>query len=62
MHGEIGNLGIKIGDGQPQHSQKQERWKKGRKSNSVALQELGALLINPGNIKKLFPKYPHMFK
>jgi hypothetical protein len=35
---------------------------KGRKSNSVALQELGELLINFGKIKKLFPTPPHMFK
>jgi hypothetical protein len=32
--------------------------KKGRKSNSVALQEMGALLINSGKIKKLFPHSP----
>jgi hypothetical protein len=62
MHGEIGHLGIKIGDGQPQHSPKQARRKKGRKSNSVALQELGALLINSGKIKNIFPTPPHMFK
>jgi hypothetical protein len=58
MHGEIGNLGIKTRDGQPQHSPKQARRKKGRKSNSVALQELGALLINSGKIKNLFPNSP----
>jgi hypothetical protein len=58
MHGEIGHLGIKTGDGQPQHSPKQARRKKGRKSNNVALQELGALLINSGKIKNLFPNSP----
>lgn len=54
-HGEIGHLGVKVGEGQPQPSPKQTRRKKGRKSNSVALQELGVLLINSGKIKKLFP-------
>ena len=58
MHREIGKSGIKSGDGQPQHSPKQARRKKGRKSNSVALQELGALLINSGKIKKIFPNSP----
>jgi hypothetical protein len=29
MHGEIGNLGIKTGEGQPQHSPKQARRRKG---------------------------------
>jgi hypothetical protein len=58
MHGEIGHLGIRTGDGQPQHSPKQARQKKGKKSNSVSLHELGALLINSGKIKKLFPKSP----
>ena len=62
MHGEIGHLGIKTGDGKPQHSPKKARRKKGRKSNSVALQELEALLINLGKIKNLFPNSPHMFK
>jgi hypothetical protein len=62
MHGEIGHLGIKIGDGQPKHSPKQTRQNKGKKSNSVALQELGALLINLGKIKNIFLKSPHMFK
>jgi hypothetical protein len=57
-HREIGHLGIKVGEVQPQLSPKQTRWKKGRKSNSVALQELRALLINSGKIKKLFPKSP----
>jgi hypothetical protein len=42
-HEEIGHLGIKAGEGQPQLSPKQTRRKKGRKSNNVALQELGAL-------------------
>jgi hypothetical protein len=61
MHGEIGHLGIKTRDGQPQHSPKQTRRKKGRKSNNVSLQELGALLINLGKIKKLFPNsLPHV--
>ena len=36
-HGEIGHLGIKEGEGQPQFSPKQMRRKKGRKSNCVAL-------------------------
>jgi hypothetical protein len=58
MHGEIGHLGIKIVDEQQQHSPKQARQKKGRKSNNVALQELEALLINSGKIKKLFPNSP----
>jgi hypothetical protein len=57
-HGEIGHLGIKAGEGQPQLSPKQTRRKKGRKSNNVALQELGALLINSGKIKNLFPNSP----
>jgi hypothetical protein len=61
-HGEIGHIGIKAGWGQPQLSPKQTRRKKGRKLNSVALQELGALPINSGKIKNLFPKSPHMFK
>ena len=58
MHGEIEHLGIKASKGIPQHSPKQTRRKKVRKSNSVALQELGALLINSGKIKKLLPKSP----
>jgi hypothetical protein len=58
MHGEIGHLGIKEGEGKPHHSPKQTRRKKGRKSNNVALQELGALLINSSKIKNLFPKSP----
>jgi hypothetical protein len=58
MHGEIAHLGIKTGDGQPQQSPKQARWKKGRKSNSVSLQELGALLINLGKIKISSPTPP----
>jgi hypothetical protein len=58
MHGEIGHLEIKTGDGQPKNSPKQARWKKGKKSNRVAPQELGALLINLGKIKKLFPNSP----
>jgi hypothetical protein len=58
MHGEIGYLGIKTGDGQPQHSPKQARRKKGIKSNSVSLQELGALLIKSGKIKKSLPQLP----
>jgi hypothetical protein len=58
MHGEIGHLGIKAGEGQPQLSPKQMRRRKGRKSNSVALQELGPLLMNSGKIKKLFPNSP----
>jgi hypothetical protein len=57
-HGEIGHLGIKVGEGQLQLSPKQTRRKKGRKSNSVSLQELGALLINSGKIKNLFPNSP----
>jgi hypothetical protein len=57
-YGETGHLGVKAGEGQPQLSPKQTRRKKGRKSNSVALQELGALLINSGKIKKLFPNSP----
>jgi hypothetical protein len=57
-HGEIGHLGIKAGKGQPQLSPKLMRRKKGKKSNNVALQELGALLINSGKIKKLFPNSP----
>jgi hypothetical protein len=57
-HGEIGHLGIKTKDGQPQHSPKQARRNKGRKSNNIALQELGALLINSGKIKKIFPNSP----
>ena len=61
-HGEIGHLGVKADEVQPQLSPKQMQRKKGRKSNSVALQELGALLINSGKIKKLFPNSPHMFK
>ena len=36
-HGEIGHLGVKSYEGQPQLSPKQTRRKKGRKSNSVAL-------------------------
>jgi hypothetical protein len=58
MHGEIGTLGIKAGDSQQQHSPKKAKRKKGRKYNSVALQELGALLINSGKIKKFFPTSP----
>jgi hypothetical protein len=61
-HEKIGHLGVKEGEGNPQHSPKQMRWKKGRKSNSIALYELGALLINSGKIKNLFPNSPHMFK
>jgi hypothetical protein len=57
-HGEMGHLGVKAGEVQPQLSPKQMRRKKGKKSNSVALQELGALLINSGKIKKLFPNSP----
>jgi len=63
MHAEIGNLGIKIGDGQPQHSPKQTRRKKGRKSNNATLDELGALMINSSKIKNIFPNSPpHTFK
>jgi len=58
IHGDIGTLGLKEGDNQHQESPKQAKRKKGRKSNSVALQELGALLINSGKIKKLFPNPP----
>jgi hypothetical protein len=36
-YGEIGHLGLKLGEGNPQHSPKQMRQKKGRKSNNVAL-------------------------
>jgi hypothetical protein len=57
-HGEIGHLGIKAGEGQLQLSPKQTKREKGKKSNSVALQELGTLLINSGKIKKLFPNSP----
>jgi hypothetical protein len=57
-HGEIGHLGIKTGEGQLQLSPKQTRRKKGRKSNNVALQELGALLINSGKIKKSLSQLP----
>jgi hypothetical protein len=57
-HGEIGHLGVKAGEGKPQLSPKKMRRKKGRKSNSVYLQELGALLIKSGKIKKLFPNSP----
>jgi hypothetical protein len=56
--GEIGHLGVKAGEGQPQLSPKKTMRKKGRKSNSVSLQELGVLLINSGKIKKLFPNSP----
>jgi hypothetical protein len=58
MHDEIGHLGIKAGEGNPQHSPKKTRQKKGRKSNNVDLQELGVVLINSGKIKKLFPNSP----
>jgi hypothetical protein len=58
MHGDIGHLGIKTGDGKLQHSPKQARRKKGRKSNNVSLQELGALMINSGKIKNFFPNSP----
>jgi hypothetical protein len=57
-HGEIGYLGVKYGKGQSQPSPKWMRRKKGRKPNNIALQELGALLINLGKIKKLFPNSP----
>jgi hypothetical protein len=57
-HREIGHLGVKYGEGQPQLSPKKMQREKGRKSNSVALQELGTLLMNLGKIKKLFPKSP----
>jgi hypothetical protein len=57
-HSEIGHLGIKAGEGNPQHSPKKTKRKKGGKSNSVDLQELGALLINSGKIKNLFPNSP----
>jgi hypothetical protein len=60
-HGEIGHLGVKVGEGKPQLSPKQTRRKQGRKSNSISLQELGALLINLGKIKKIFPNSaPHV--
>ena len=49
-HGKIGHMGIKVEEGNPQHSPKQTRQKKGMKSNNVALQELGAMLINSGKI------------
>jgi len=39
-HGEIGHLGIKAGKGQSQQSPKKMRQKKGKKSNSLALQEI----------------------
>jgi hypothetical protein len=57
-HREIGHLGVKVSEGKLQLSPKQMRRKKGRKSNNVALQELGALLINSGKFKKLFPNSP----
>ena len=57
-HRDIGHLGVKVDEGQPQLSAKKTRRKKGKKSNSVALQEIGALLINSGKIKKLFPNSP----
>jgi hypothetical protein len=58
MHGEIGHLGVKTSDGQQQHSTKQARWKKVRKSNNISLQELGAMLIDSSKIKNLFPNSP----
>jgi hypothetical protein len=58
IHREIGHLGVKVGEGQPQLLPKQMWRKKDRKSNSVALHELGALLINSCKIKKLFPNSP----
>jgi hypothetical protein len=58
MHGEIGNMGIKPGDNQQPQSPKKSKRKKGRKPNNVVLQELGALLINSGKIKTLFPTSP----
>jgi hypothetical protein len=57
-HGEIGHLEFKSSEGKPQLSPKKMWRKKGRKSNSVSLQELGALLIKSGKIKKLFPNSP----
>jgi hypothetical protein len=57
-HEEIGHLGIKEGEGQPHLSPKQTRRNKGKKSNSVALQELGALLINSCKIKKYLSQIP----
>ena len=57
-HREIGHLGVKSEEGKPQLSPKKMQRKKGRKSNSVSLQELGALLIKSGKIKKLFPNSP----
>jgi hypothetical protein len=51
-------LGIKTKYVQPQHPPKQARRNKGRKSNNIALQELGALLINSSKIKKIFPNSP----
>ena len=54
-HEEIGHLGVKANEGQPQLSPKQMQRKKGRKSTSISLQEIGVSLINLGNIKKLFP-------
>jgi hypothetical protein len=57
-HGDIGHVGIKAGEGQLQLSPKQMRREKGRNSNNIALQELGALLINSGKIKNLFPNSP----
>ena len=55
IHGDIGNMGIKPRDIQQPQSPKQSKRKKGRKSNCVVLQELGALLINSSKIKTLFP-------
>jgi hypothetical protein len=49
-HREIGHLGIKAGEGQPQLSPKHTRRNNCKKSNNVALHELGALLINSGKI------------
>jgi len=42
MHGEKGNLGIKLGDNQQPQSPNKSWIKKGTKSNNMVLQELGA--------------------
>jgi len=58
MHGEIGNIRIRPRDSQQPQSPKQSKRNKGRKPNSVVLQELRALLINSGKIKTLFHTSP----
>jgi hypothetical protein len=58
-HGEIGHLEVKADEGKPQLSPKKMWRNKGRKSNSVSLKELGALLIKSGKIKKNLLQLPH---